>query len=73
MKPGKRFIKSEVGFVEDAKLAYVSWPLRIVVGLSSIKMDACVETPSRAVQPAPTATIAGSTDLQATSSSMPLP
>ena len=63
MKPGNRFIMSKVGFVEDAKLACVSCPLKIVVDLSSTRMDACVETPSSAVQPAPTATIAGSTDL----------
>ncbi len=63
LKPGGRFIMSKVGFVEDAKLAYVSCPLKVVVDLSSTKMDVCVQTPDSAVQPAPTATIAGSTNL----------
>ena len=63
MKAGNRFIMSNVGFVEDAKLAYVSSPLKIVVDLSSTRMDACVEKPASATQPAPTAAIAGSTDL----------
>ena len=35
MKGGTRFIMSNVGFVEDAKLAYVSSSLKIVVDLSS--------------------------------------
>jgi len=60
---GTRFIISKVGFVEDVKLAYVSCALKIVVDLSSTKMDACVEAPCSAVQPAPTATIAGSIEL----------
>ena len=51
------------GFLEDAKLAYVSCPLKVVVDLSSTKMDICVQTPDSAVQPAPTATIAGSSNL----------
>ena len=63
LKSGGRFIMSKVGFVEDAKLAYVSCPLKVVVDLSSTKMDVCVQTPDSAVQPAPTATIAGSTNL----------
>jgi len=45
------------------KLAYVSCPLKVVVDLAATKMDACVEAPDSAVQPAPTATIAGSVDL----------
>ena len=63
IKNGARFIMSKVGFVEDVKLAYVSCPLKIVVDLSSTKMDAFVEAPCGAVQPAPTATIAGSVHL----------
>ena len=63
IKHGARFIMSKVGFVEDAKLAYISCPLKVVVDLSSTKMDACVDSPNSAVQPAPTATIAGSVDL----------
>lgn len=63
LKSGGRFIMSKVGFVEDAKLAYVSCPLKVVVDLSSTKMDVCVQTPDSAVQPAPTATIAGSSNL----------
>ena len=54
---------SKVDFFEDAKLAYVSCPLKVVVDLSSTKMDACVDVPRSAVQPAPTATIAGSAGL----------
>ena len=60
---GKRFVISDVCFVKDAKLAYVSCPLKVVVDLSSTKMDTCVDTPSSVVQPAPTATIAGSAAL----------
>ena len=60
MEHGKCFVMSKVGFVDNVKLAYVSCPLKVVVDLSSTTMDACVETPSSVVQPAPTATIAGS-------------
>ena len=60
---GTRFIMSKVGFVENAKLAYVSCPLKLVVDLSSTKMDVCLTAPGSAVQPAPTATIAGSAGL----------
>ena len=63
IKHGARFIMSKVGFVEDAKLAYVSCPLKVVVDLFSTKMDACVDAPDSAAQPAPTATIAGSVNL----------
>ena len=45
---------SKVAFVEDAKAAYISCPLKMVVDLSKTKMDPCIEPP------APTATIAGS-------------
>ena len=62
---GARFVMSKVGFVEDAKAAYVSCPLKAVVDLSKTKMDACVGASDSAVQPAPTATVAGSTDLGA--------
>ena len=54
---------SKVGFVDDAKVAYVSCPLKSVVDLSKTKMDACVGASDNAVQPAPTATVAGSSDL----------
>ena len=63
IKHGTRFIMSKVGFVEDAKLAYVSSPLKIVVDLLSTKMDACIDASDSAVQPVPTATIAGSVNL----------
>ena len=46
----------------SSEVSYASCPLQIVVDLSSTRMDACVEKPASAVQPAPTATIAGSTD-----------
>ena len=54
---------SNVAFVDDAKAAYVSCPLKFVVDLSKTKMDACVGSSDSAVQPAPTATVAGSIDL----------
>ena len=54
---------SNVGFAEDAKLAYVSCPLKTVVDLSKTKMDPCIGASDSAVQPAPTATIAGSINL----------
>ena len=63
IKHGMRFTMSNVRFVEDAKLAYVSCSLKVVVDLSSTKMDACIEVPDSAAQPVPTATIAGSIDL----------
>ena len=62
-KPGGRFVMCNVGFVEDAKAAYVSCPLKMVVDLSKTKMDPCAEAPDSAVQPAPTATVAGSVNL----------
>ena len=61
---GRRFVMSRVNFVDDAKLAYVSCSLKIVVDLCSTKMDACVETISSVVQPVPTASIAGSADVE---------
>ena len=69
-KDGSRFIMSNVGFSHDVKLAYVSSPLKMVVVLSKTKMDACIAASGSAVQPAPTATIAGSLNLEPTSSSM---
>ena len=60
---GARFVMSNVGFVDDAKAAYVSCPLKSVVDLSKTKMEACVGASDSAVQPAPTATVADSTDL----------
>ena len=64
MEHGRRFVMSKVAFVDDAKLAYVSSSLKIVVDLFSTKMDACVDIPNSVVQPVPTATIAGSADLE---------
>ena len=55
---------SRVGFVDDAKLAYVSCPLKFVVDLTKTKMDACIPSSSSAVQPAPMTTIAGSINLR---------
>jgi hypothetical protein len=63
-KDGAHFIMSRVGFVDDAKLAYVSCPLKTVVDLAKTKMDACIGTSSSAVQPAPMTTIAGSINLR---------
>ncbi len=57
------YIMSKVALVEDAKLAYVSCPVKHVVDISKTKLDLCVEAPHSAVQPAPTATIAGSIGL----------
>ena len=64
MEHGRRFVMSKVAFVDDAKLAYVSSPLKTVVDLFSTKMDVCVDIPNSVVQPVPTATIAGSADLE---------
>ena len=64
IEPGRRFVMSKVNFVDDAKLAYVSCSLKIVVDLCLTKMDACVETISSVVQPVPTASIAGSADVE---------
>ena len=63
IKHGVRFIMSNVRFVEDAKLAYISCPVKVVVDLSATKMDTCLGAPASAVQPVPTPTIAGSIDL----------
>ena len=64
MEHGRRFVMSKVCFVEDAKLAYVSCPLKVVVDLSSTQMDPqCCTTGNSVVQPVPTATVAGSADL----------
>ena len=63
MEHGRRFVMSKVSFVEDAKLAYISCPLKVVVDLFSTKMDACVETVCSVVQPAPTTTVAESAGL----------
>lgn len=59
-KDGARFVMWNVGFAEDAKLAYVSFPIKMVVVLSKTKMDLCIGASDSAVQPAPTATVAGS-------------
>ena len=64
MEHGRRFVMSKVAFVDDAKLLYVSCPLKIVVDLFSTKMDACVDIPNSVVQPVPEATIAGSANLE---------
>ena len=62
-KDGNRFVMSKVNFVEDAKAAYVSCPVKLVVDLSKTTMDRCAVTTGSAVQPTPTATVAGSIDL----------
>ena len=62
-KDGSRFVMSKVGFVEDAKLAYVNCPLKHVVDLSKTKMDSCLGEAGSAVQPAPIATVAASINL----------
>ena len=64
MEHGRRFVMSKVVFVDDAKLAYVSSSLKIVVDLFSTKMDACVDIPNSVVQPVPMTTIAGSSNLE---------
>ena len=38
-KPDGRFVMPKVAFVEDAKAAYISCPLKMVVDLSKTKMD----------------------------------
>ena len=55
---------SKVSFADDAKSKYVSAPLKTVVDLSKTTMSLCVRAPDSAVQPAPTATVAGSSGLQ---------
>ena len=54
---------SKVGFVDDAKAAYVSCPLKQVVDLSNTTMEICMGGADSAVQPAPEATIAASSNL----------
>ena len=54
---------SQVSFVDDAKAAYVSCPLKHVVDLSNTTMDICMGGADSAVQPAPEATIAASSSL----------
>ena len=60
---GARFKMSKVAFVDDAKAAYVSCPLKNVVDLSNTKMELCIGAASSAVQLAPEATIAASSSL----------
>ena len=61
---GKRFVITKVGFVEDAKVKYVSSPLKNVVDLSSTKIDLCVDADCSDVQPSPQASVAGSSTLE---------
>ena len=61
---GARFVMSKVVFADDAKAAYVSCPLKMVVDLSKSKLDSCVDGSDSAVQPAPTTTVAGSDGLR---------
>ena len=61
-KDGGRFVMSKVVFAEGTKPEYVSCPIKHVVDLSQTKMDRCIGSDS-AVQPAPTATVAGSVKL----------
>ena len=62
-KDGTRFEMSRVGFADDAKLAFVSCSLKIVVDISKTKMDPSDGASDSAVQPAPTASVAGSSSL----------
>ena len=62
-KDRNRFVMSKVNFVDDAKAAYVSCPVKLVVDLSKTTMDPGVVTTGSAVQPTPTATVASSIDL----------
>ena len=55
---------SKVRFGEDAKLAYVSSPLKIPVHLSQTKTDLFIGASGSAVQPAPTSTVARSINLR---------
>jgi len=59
-KYGMRFVMSRGAFVTDAKIAYVSAPLKYVVNLAKTKMDAVLQGQHSAAQPLPTSTVAGS-------------
>ena len=63
VKHGQRFMMSNVRFVDDPKIQYVSCPLKIVVDLATTRMEPCIEAPDGAVQPVPPASIASSIDL----------
>ena len=64
MKQGARFTMSKVGFDEKQKTRFISCPLKTVVDLSSTKLEAVLNIKgNNAVQPVPTATIAGSSEL----------
>ena len=56
---------SRVGFVTDAKTAYVSSPLKDVVDLAKTQMDAVLQGRLSAAQLVPSATIAGSSEIGA--------
>ena len=56
---------SRVGFVIDAKTAYVSSPLKDVVDLAKTQMDPILQGKPSAAQPVPSPTIAGSSDIGA--------
>ena len=62
-KDGRRFVMGKVGFADDAKPAYVSCPLKLVVDLSKTRMDTVIGAEDTAVQPTPTLTIASSSSL----------
>ena len=64
-KNGTRFVMSRVGFVTDAKTAYVSSPLKDVVDLVKTQMDAVLQGRPSAAQPVPSASIAGSSEIKA--------
>ena len=73
MMHGVRYIMSNVCFIDEAKLAYVSCPLKVVVDLTVTKMDTVLypnfhtvphsDFRNSVLQPAPTATIADSAGL----------
>ena len=62
-KHGGRFVMSRVAFAQDVKEQYVSCPIKHVVDLSKTKLDPIIGESECAVQPSPTATIAGSNNL----------
>ena len=63
IEQNRRLVISRVSFADDAKLQYVSCPLKLVVDLCSTKLDAVVNAPSSVVQPAPKNTVAGCAEL----------
>ena len=63
LKKGGRFVMSKVVFHQDVKEKYISTPIKLVVDLSKTKLEAILGSAESAVQPSPTATVAGSNNL----------